>query len=123
GAGPSRRGETRGLLAQAPRRFGRFAAPAPRQTSRVNDPAMDEPGQGHTNSETSISVRGPSIAVGFNDASQNGSGYSFSTDGGASFTHRRLTPPTGGFTFGDPVVAHGPNGEIYYGTLMVIENG
>lgn len=82
---------------------------------RVNDPSADA--GGHTQSETSITVRGSNIVVSFNDANADGSGYAFSTDGGNSFTHRRIPTPPGGFNLGDGVVAHGPNGELYYATL------
>jgi PKD domain/BNR repeat-like domain len=96
---------------------GPLAAPAALQNIRVNDPSMDE--AGHTNSESWLAVKGSRIIVGFNDASVNVSAYGLSTDGGGSFVHRRLPPPSGGQTFGDPVVAFGPNGEVYYSTLMV----
>ncbi|MEW6210925.1 MAG: sialidase family protein [Acidobacteriota bacterium] len=86
---------------------------------RVNDPAMDE--SGHTQSESSIAVNQSNIVVSFNDASENGSGYAFSTNGGASFTHRRIPAPADGVTLGDGVVAFGPEGEIYYATLALTD--
>ncbi len=86
---------------------------------RVNDPAIDE--MGHTQSETSIAVNGSNIVISFNDASENNSGYAFSTNGGASFTHRRIPPPVDGQNRGDGVVAFGPDGELYYATLSRID--
>ncbi len=106
--------------APAPEAFS-SGPPLPRQNVRVNDPTQDE--VGHTNSESSIAVRGPRIVVGFNDASSSYSGYAFSTDAGASFIHRRIPDPGDGFTAGDPVVAFGPNGEVYYSTLTVVAGG
>ena len=85
---------------------------------RVNDPDLDE--FGVTNSETSIAANGQNIIVSFNDASFfDVAGYSFSTNGGNTFTHKRLPTPDKGFgdSLGDGVVAFGPNGEIYYSTI------
>lgn len=90
----------------------------PGDNIRVNDPALDEFGK--TNSETSIAVNGENIIVSFNDASFfDVAGYSFSTDGGNTFTHKRLPTPDKGFgdSLGDGVVALGPDGEIYYSTI------
>jgi hypothetical protein len=95
------------------------AALASATNFRVNDPAMDE--FGHTQSESSIAVNQSNIIVSFNDASENGSGYAFSTNSGASFTHRRIPPPSDGVTLGDGVVAFGPEGEIYYATLALTD--
>src|SRR6185295_15752106 len=68
----------------------------PGDNSRVNDPSMDE--FGATNSETSIAVNGQNVIVTFNDASFfDAAGYSFSTDGGNTFTHKRLPTPDKGF--------------------------
>jgi len=107
--------------AAAARSRGPLAAPAPRQNIRVNDPSVDL--SGHTNSETSIAVQGSRIVVGFNDAGGDlVSGYGFSTDGGASFVHRRVPAPRSGFTLGDPVVAFGPAGDVYYSMLTVSDS-
>ncbi|HXU09684.1 MAG TPA: hypothetical protein VN743_11870, partial [Blastocatellia bacterium] len=60
----------------------------PGDNIRVNDPSMDD--FGATNSETSIAVNGQNVIVTFNDASFfDVAGYSFSTDGGNTFTHKR----------------------------------
>ncbi|HEY7544808.1 MAG TPA: hypothetical protein VID27_07990, partial [Blastocatellia bacterium] len=95
------------------------AALASSTNFRVNDPAMDE--FGHTQSESSVAVNGSNIVISFNDASENGSGYAFSTNGGASFTHKRIPAPTDGLTLGDGVVAFGPDGELYYATLALTD--
>lgn len=97
----------------------RFAPQAtPGDNIRVNDPSVDEFGE--TNSETSIAVNGQNIIVSFNDAAFfDVAGYSFSTNGGNTFTHKRLPTPDKGFgdSLGDGVVAFGLNGEIYYSTI------
>lgn len=95
------------------------AALASSNNFRVNDPAVDE--FGHTQSETSAAVNGSNLVISFNDASENGSGYAFSTNGGASFTHRRIPAPPDGVTLGDGVVAFGPDGELYYATLAFVD--
>jgi hypothetical protein len=99
--------------------LSRFAPQAtPGDNIRVNDPSLDE--FGDTNSETSIAVNGQNIVVSFNDAAFfDVAGYSFSTDGGNTFTHKRLPTPDKGLgdSLGDGVVAFGPNGEVYYSTI------
>jgi hypothetical protein len=63
------------------------------------------------------------IVVGYNDRAQlNGgfSGYSFSTDGGQTFTQSTAMPqPTGGTLAGDPVLDTHPAfpGRVYYASL------
>ena len=82
----------------------------------MNDPSQDL--DGHTQSETTIAARGSNILVGFNDAfNSNSTGYAFSTDGGRTFRHQRLPVPASGSNLGDPVLAFGPAGEVYYATL------
>jgi hypothetical protein len=96
--------------------------PSVGQNVRVNDPSHDV--DGHTNSESCIAALGGSVIVGFNDANLvEGSGYGLSTDGGSSFQHESLPEPPGGENLGDPVVAFGPNGEIYYSTLSIAGDG
>lgn len=108
-----------GLAPRAPSRQSSFVIETtPGDNIRVNDPSMDEAGS--TNSETSIAVNGQNIIVSFNDAAFfDIAGYSFSTDGGNTFKHRRIPTPDKGFgdSFGDGVVAYGPNGELYYSTI------
>jgi hypothetical protein len=95
---------------------------------RVNDPAQDsgEPDQ-TTQSETTIAVAGSHVAVGYNDSQQTGlfftagsdlTGYSYSTDGGASFTDGGTLPDTPEFVnVGDPWLASTRAGGMYYSTL------
>src|SRR5215813_10218068 len=80
---------------------------------RVNNPALDT--TFHTHSETSLAVNGSNVIVSFNEAV--GDGYGISSDGGNTFTHKRIPDPANGFNEGDGVVAIGPGGEIYYSTL------
>lgn len=95
---------------------------APGENQRVNDPSQDV--DGGTQSETSVAVNGANIIVSFNDADfDNGSGYSYSTNGGATFTHKRIPRFGTGFNLGDGVVAFGPNNEVYYSTLAVTAGG
>ena len=97
---------------------------------RVNDPSLDthQPDQS-TQSETAIAVAGSHVAVGYNDSQQTGlfltagsnlSGYSYSTDGGASFTDGGTIPNTPEFVnFGDPWLASTRAGDMYYSTLAL----
>ncbi|MFN7988952.1 MAG: PKD domain-containing protein [Thermoanaerobaculia bacterium] len=111
-------GPARVEAAPPARHVGPLAAPEARRNVRVNDPSMDL--YGHTNSESSVTATADTIVVGFNDAGEDLSGYAFSTDGGASFTHVRLPPPSDGYFYGDPVLATGPAGEVYYASLMSV---
>ena len=95
---------------------------------RVNNPALDthEPDQ-TTQSETTIAVAGSHVAVGYNDSQHTGlaltaasdlTGYSYSTDGGASFTDGGALPNTPEFVnFGDPWMTSTRTGEMYYSNL------
>ena len=88
--------------------------PSPGQNVRVNDPTTDF--NGHTQSESSIAAHGGNIIVGFQDANEeNVSAFGLSTDGGSTFQQQSL--PEAGQNLGDPVVAFGPNGEIYYTSI------
>lgn len=95
------------------------AAAPPGANIRVNDPAFAQGGR--LSSETHVAVSGPNVVVGFNDFSLDPdgliSGYSFSTDGGSSFVQRKVPPVPGGTNGGDPVLAIGPSGEVYYAQL------
>ncbi|MEW6736822.1 MAG: sialidase family protein [Acidobacteriota bacterium] len=86
---------------------------------RVNNPDLDE--DDRTQSETSIAVNGATVVIAFNDfgKANNRAGYAFSTDSGNSFTHQRVPLPPDGCNAGSPVVAFGPDGELYYATLSV----
>jgi hypothetical protein len=95
---------------------------------RVNDPSLDthQPDQ-TTQSETSIAVVGSHIAVGYNDSQQTGlfltagsdlAGYSYSADGGASFTDGGTIPNTPEFVnLSDPWLAGSRAGDMYYSEL------
>jgi hypothetical protein len=84
------------------------------QNVRVNDPTTDV--LGHTQSESSIAARGGNLVVGFQDVNEeNVSAFGLSADGGSTFQQQSL--PEIGENLGDPVVAFGPNGEIYYSTI------
>ena len=94
----------------------------PGENQRVNDPSLDR--DGRTQSETSVAINGNNIIVSFNDADfNNGSGYAYSTNGGATFTHKRIPRLGAGFNLGDGVVAFGPTNEVYYSTLLVTASG
>src|SRR5207342_1099885 len=95
---------------------------------RVNDPSLDthQPDQ-TTQSETSIAVAGSHGAVGYNDSQQTGlfltagsdlAGYSYSADGGASFTDGGTIPNTPEFVnLSDPWLASNRAGGMYYSEL------
>ena len=88
--------------------------PSVGQNVRVNDPTTDV--LGHTQSTSSIAARGSNIIVGFQDADEEDiSAFSLSTDGGSTFQQQSL--PELGENLGNPVVAFGPNGEIYYSSI------
>jgi hypothetical protein len=102
--------------------------PANLPNVRVNNPALDthEVDQ-TTQSETTVAVAGSHVAVGYNDSQQTGlaltaasdlSGYSYSTNGGASFTDGGDLPNTREFVnLGDPWMASDRTGAMYYSTL------
>src|SRR5215472_4467073 len=95
---------------------------------RVNDPAQDthEPDQ-TTQSETAIAVAGSHVAVGYNDSQQTGlfltagssiTGYSYSANGGASFTDGGALPNTPEFVnLGDPWLTSTRTGDMYFSNL------
>jgi hypothetical protein len=97
---------------------------------RVNDPAQDTHQTDQTTqSETTIAVAGSHVAVGYNDSQQSGlfltagsdlTGYSYSADGGASFTDGGTVPNTPEFVnFGDPWLASTRAGDMYFSTLAL----
>jgi hypothetical protein len=96
----------------------------------VNNPSEDTHQVDQTTqSETTIAVAGSHVAVGFNDSQQTGlfqtagsdlSGYSYSADGGASFTDGGSLPNAPEFVnFGDPWMASDRAGTMYYSTLAL----
>jgi len=95
---------------------------------RVNNPALDKHQVDQTTqSETTIAVVGRKVAVGYNDSQQNlptmtaGSnltGYSYSTNGGKTFTDGGDLPNAPEFNnFGDPWMGSDRAGAMYYSTL------
>ena len=95
---------------------------------RVNNPALDtHEADQTTQSETTIAVAGSHVAVGYNDSQQTGlfltagsnlTGYSYSTNGGKSFTDGGDIPNTREFVnFGDPWMGSDRSGAMYYSTL------
>jgi hypothetical protein len=95
---------------------------------RVNNPAEDTHQVDQTTqSETAIAVAGSRVAVGYNDSQQGLSaltagtdltGYSYSTNGGASFTDGGTLPDAPEFVnFGDPWLASNRAGTMFYSTL------
>src|SRR5215472_2961170 len=97
---------------------------------RVNNPGEDthEVDQ-TTQSETTIAVAGSHVAVGYNDsqitgpfltAGSNLNGYSYSTNGGHTFTDGGALPDAREFVnFGDPWMASDRSGAMYYSTLAL----
>jgi hypothetical protein len=106
----------------------RTAAATPNNV-RVNDPSLDQAQVDQTTqSETTIAVSGQHLAIGYNDSQQtllaltagsDLSGYSYSNDGGASWTDGGDLPNRpGDINFGDPWMTSSPGGTMYYSTLM-----
>src|SRR6266852_952611 len=112
--------------------------------TQVNDSALDNiqifagfrPFLNFTQSETTVAALGQNIVVSYNNSAgasvgpnPNGpglvftrvqfSGYSFSTDGGLTWTSAFVPPApgVGPFTFGDGVVAVDRRGNFYYDSL------
>src|SRR5258708_29402939 len=90
---------------------------------RVNNPGEDTHQVDQTTqSETTIAVAGPHVAVGYNDsqitglamtAGSNLNGYSYSTNGGRTFTDGGALPDAREFVnFGDPWMASDPSGPM-----------
>ena len=99
----------------------RRLTPSAGQNVRVNDPTTDI--LGHTQHTSSIAARGSDIFVGFEDADEeNVSAFGLSADGGGTFQQQGL-PETAGENLGNPVVAFGPNGQIYYSSDAVANDG
>jgi hypothetical protein len=97
---------------------------------RVNNPAEDtHQADQTTQSETAIAAAGSHVAVGYNDSQHTGlfftagsnlNGYSYSTNGGRTFTDGGALPNAGGFVNeGDPWMASDRSGAMYYSTLAL----
>ena len=82
-----------------------------------------------TQSETSIIAFGNNVVIGFNDAGSNAAGnkftgWSYSSDGGATFTDGGTLPNTANGDAGDPVLARdNVSGRIYFSTLQFSGSG
>ena len=97
---------------------------------RVNDPGEDRHFVDQTTqSEPTIAVAGQNVVVGYNDsqtslpgvftAGLDLTGYSYSTDGGETFTDGGELPNKPGFNnLGDPWVGAGRGGDIYFSNLI-----
>jgi hypothetical protein len=101
---------------------------SPLRNVRANDPGRDRQFIDQTTqSETTIAVHGRKVAVGYNDsqktllaltAGSNLTGYSFSTNGGRSFTDGGVLPDAPGYVnIGDPWMASTRGGRFFYATL------
>lgn len=117
---------------EAPRRMAPLAAPLPLAgaptNTRVNDPVGDGEGDPNmtTQSETSLAVDGSNIVVGYNDdghtslnfnAGEGLTGYSYSSDGGTTWTDSSIPNPPQMFAGGDPSVTVDSNGVFYMASL------
>ena len=97
---------------------------------RVNNPRLDTHQTDQTTqSETTIAVAGRKVAVGYNDSQQsllrmtagsNLTGYSYSRNGGRTFTDGGTLPNAPEFmNFGDPWMGSDRAGTMYYSTLAL----
>jgi hypothetical protein len=97
---------------------------------RVNNPANDSHQTDQTTqSETSVTVSGLNVAVGFNSsqhalafltAGADLTGYGYSTDGGKTFTDGGVLPNApGDVNFGDPWLASDSSGAMYFSNLTI----
>jgi hypothetical protein len=112
--GPDR--QKRGLVRSAP-----SVAVATVANVLVNDPNEDVNfGNQTTQSEPSLAVSGTNIVVGFNDFTPNasGSGYSNSTDAGATFVDKGGLPIPLGTDSGDPVLVVDLAGNFFYAMIL-----
>jgi hypothetical protein len=138
-AGGERAAEPEGAEARAKAGIAAAAGPAVRPTDpglgnvRVNDPARDRHQQDQTTqSETTIAVAGRNVAVGYNDSQQSLlfttqgsslSGYSYSRDGGRTFTDGGPLPNRPGYVnFGDPWLTSDRARRMDYATLAGTTN-
>jgi hypothetical protein len=116
-------------LGPATRASGGIAAPPAAFTNvRVNDPSLDSHQVDQTTqSETAVAVSGSNVVVGYNDSQHTGlfltagsglSGYSYSSNGGSSFTDGDVLPNAPEFVnLGDPWLTSDRAGNMYYSTL------
>ena len=118
------------VLGSAQAAAGPAAPSANLRNVRVNNPGEDTHQVSQTTqSETTIAVNGSHVAVGYNDsqitglsltAGSNLNGYSYSTNGGRTFTDGGALPNAPQFmNFGDPWMASDRAGAMYYSTLAL----
>jgi hypothetical protein len=95
---------------------------------RVNNPAGDAVAEEDmtTQSETSVAVHGKNVVIGYNDDGKSAfflspaldfTGYSWSSDGGATFHDSVLPNALPALNLGDPVVAADRAGNFYFASL------
>jgi hypothetical protein len=93
----------------------------------VNDPSIDR-GNNTTQSETAVARHDDVVVVGYNDSGEftrhnSMTGYSYSLDGGRTFTDAGvLKPVKGGRNLGDAAVASDREGNFYFATLALDAN-
>jgi hypothetical protein len=134
GAAPVLGGEpvaepTEDITATSTLRVRRTTAISAPDNVRVNHPGTDSQLDQTTQSETTIAVDGQHVVVGYNDSAQtllaltaatNLSGYSYSSDGGSTWTDGGTIPNhTAMMNIGDPWLTSTPDGTMYYSTLML----
>ncbi len=95
----------------------------------ANDPTLDNPSKGDTQSEPTLTALGQDVLAGWNEgravdpaSATDFLGYSYSTDGGQTFVHPNpSTPPkliTGGVWSSDPIsTVNEKTGVFYFGGL------
>ncbi len=115
--------------ATAPAVAGAKASVSPGLTNvRVNTPAGDAAAEPDmtTQSETSVAAHGSNVVVAYNDDGRSAfflspvvdfSGYSWSSDGGATFHDSVLPNRLPALNVGDPIVAADRSGRFYYASL------
>jgi hypothetical protein len=102
------------------------AEPSTTGNAQVNCLAEDGTSPRNTQSETTVAAVGDKVVVGFNDSlvccqpAIDLSGYSVSTDAGATFTDMGDLPWSGSVQpTGDPSLATDDQGNVYYATLAL----
>ena len=102
------------------------AEPSGTSDAQVNCRAEDDGSPLNTQSETSVAASGSKVVVGYNDSlvcclpAINLTGYSVSSDGGATFTDMGDLPAVPGtLPIGDPSVASDDAGNFYFATLAL----
>ncbi len=99
-------------------------SPPGRNDVLVNNNDGNTGSQGFTQSETTIVAFGSNVVLGFNDSGSfttggnKFTGFSYSSDGGATFTDGGTLPTNAGGDAGDPTMARdNATGRIYFATL------